>query len=115
MTTKQEYGKSVYRHLLNRTRITLSTQLLAAMEAKREEWKRVMIEGTYATAMKRSSDFSEYKQTIKREWVTEKQDLTSLLGNIQTKLKPYNLRPYEPPPGLGLEVVLTRLRHPFIF
>jgi len=73
------------------------------MEAKLEEWKQVMIEGTYATAMKRSADFSEYKQTTKRDWVTEKQDLTSLLGNIQTKLKTYNLRLYQPPAGLGLE------------
>ncbi|KAF8321970.1 calponin homology domain-containing protein [Cantharellus anzutake] len=78
--------------------------LLAAMREKQDEWKQVMIEGTYATAMKRSADFVEYKQTVKRGWVTEKQDLASLLGNIQTKLKTYNLRPYQPPSGLGIEL-----------
>lgn len=54
--------------------------------------------------MQHSAEFNTYKQTLKRDWVTEKQDLASLFGNVQTKLKTYNLRPYLPPPGLDLEV-----------
>jgi len=56
--------------------------------------------------MQCSADFTSYKQTTKRDWVTEKQDLASLFGNIQIKLKTYNLRPYLPSPGLDLEVCI---------
>lgn len=45
-----------------------------------------------------------YKKTLKRQWVGQKADLTGLLGNIATKLKTYEMRPYVPPPELGLSV-----------
>ncbi|KAF8319071.1 hypothetical protein DL93DRAFT_2053972 [Clavulina sp. PMI_390] len=77
--------------------------LLASIEHTIQKWKDVTFAGFYADAMAHSSDFNTYKQTLKREWVTEKQDLASLFGNVQTKLKTYNLRPYIPPPGLDLE------------
>ncbi len=43
-----------------------------------------------------------YKTTEKRTWVTEKQDIATLFGNVQTKLKTYGLREYVPPDGLSL-------------
>jgi hypothetical protein len=79
-------------------------ELLAAIENVCAEWKDTQFAGTYADAMRCSAEFTSYKQTTKRNWVTEKQDLASLFGNIQTKLKTYNLRPYLPAPGLDLEV-----------
>jgi len=42
---------------------------------------------------------------MKREWVAEKSDLAALLGNIKTKMSTYRLRPYNPPPELGLNVL----------
>lgn len=41
--------------------------------------------------------------------MTEKQDVTTLLGNIQTKLRTYGLREYVPPSGLALSVGPTYL------
>lgn len=35
-------------------------------------------------------------------WVTERQDVATLFGNVQTKLKTYSLRDYVPPAGLAL-------------
>lgn len=60
--------------------------------------------GTYADVKEHAANFATYKQTTKRAWVTEKQDLATLLGNVQTKLKTYKLRPYVPPSGLALSV-----------
>ena len=34
--------------------------------------------------------------------MTERQDLATLFGNVQTKLKTYGLRDYVPPKGLSL-------------
>lgn len=34
--------------------------------------------------------------------MTERQDVTTLFGNVQTKLKIYGLREYVPPDGLSL-------------
>jgi hypothetical protein len=47
---------------------------------------------------------------MKRGWVTEKQDVATLFGNVQTKLKTYGLREYVPPLGLALVVRLRRLK-----
>jgi len=74
----------------------------------------VKFTGTYADVKEHAAKFATYKQTTKRTWVTEKQDLATLLGNVQTKLKTYKLRPYVPPSGLALsdideawEILLT--------
>ena len=37
--------------------------------------------------------------------MTEKQDIATLFGNVQTKLKTYGLRDYVPPHGLALSDV----------
>jgi len=88
--------------------------LLAALKETQEQWASVKFTGTYADVKEHAANFATYKQTTKRAWVTEKQDLATLLGNIQTKLKTYKLRPYVPPSALALsdiddawEVLLT--------
>lgn len=53
------------------------------------------------------AEFESYKGTTKRAWVAERYDLDTLLGNIQTKLKTYNLRPYFAPEGLALVDLTT--------
>jgi hypothetical protein len=71
-------------------------------------WSASQFTGTYADAKEQSAEFNKYKQTTKRTWVTERQDLATLFGNVQTKLKTYGLREYIPPAGLALTVGLFR-------
>jgi hypothetical protein len=66
------------------------------------EWGNASFDGTYADAKHQSEAFTNYKRTEKRRFVTEKTELESLLGNIQTKVKTYGLRMYTPPVGLQL-------------
>ena len=54
--------------------------------------------GTYADAKEHSVAFQAYKSTVKHGRVTEKQDLATLFGNMQTKLKMYGLRSFVPLP-----------------
>ncbi|THH00172.1 hypothetical protein EW026_g2300 [Hermanssonia centrifuga] len=65
-------------------------------------WAAIKFTGTYVDAKEHASNFQKYKQTTKRQWVTEKQDVSTLFGNVQTKLRTYGLREYVPPPGLSL-------------
>lgn len=66
----------------------------------------------YADAKEHATNFQKYKQTTKRQWGTEKRDVSTLLGNVQTKLRTYGLREYMPPPGLSLAVsVLAPVLH----
>ncbi|KAK0188120.1 actinin-like protein [Armillaria mellea] len=76
--------------------------LLRALSEIRAKWSASMFSGTYTDAKNHSADFTIYKQTTKRTWVTEKQDIATLFGNVQTKLKTYGLREYVPPQGLAL-------------
>jgi hypothetical protein len=85
-------------HVLN----SFLFQLLSAMSNVQSQWSAQQFTGTYADAKEQSSEFTNYKQTTKRTWVTEKQDVATLFGNVQTKLRTYGLREYVPPPGLGL-------------
>jgi len=55
---------------------------------------------TYVDARAQSAEFNLYKQTTKLAWVTERQDLATLLGNVQTRLQTYGLEDYVPPKGL---------------
>ncbi|KKF96272.1 Alpha-actinin-like protein 1 [Ceratocystis platani] len=77
--------------------------LLAALEGQKENWQTSKFEGTYADAKAQAAQFAAYKRGQKREWVAEKSELATLLGNIKTKLGTYRLRPYEPPRHLSLE------------
>ncbi|KDQ62617.1 hypothetical protein JAAARDRAFT_122659 [Jaapia argillacea MUCL 33604] len=76
--------------------------LLAALLDVQNQWDSAHFSGTYLDAKDHSSSFTMYKQTTKRKWVTEKQDVATLFTNVQTKLKTYGLREYVPPPGLSL-------------
>jgi hypothetical protein len=67
-------------------------------------WSASKFTGTYTDAKEYSTDFAKYKQTTKRTWVTERQDVATLFGNVQTKLRTYGLREYVPPKGLALSV-----------
>lgn len=75
--------------------------LLSALESIQDKWDSSRFSGTYADAKQQSAEFTEYKQTLKRAWVAEKQDIQTLFSNIQTKLKTYGLREYTPPRGLA--------------
>ncbi|KAG0291428.1 hypothetical protein BGZ98_003010 [Dissophora globulifera] len=77
--------------------------LLQAIDNKKAEWESSKFRGDYADAKRQSNEFINYKTSLKRTWVAEKRDLDTLLGNIQTKLKTYDLKPYHPPQGLTLQ------------
>ena len=68
------------------------------------QWSASSFTGTYPDAKAHSAAFQAYKSSTKREWVTERQDLATLFGNVQTKLKTYGLREWVPPLGLGIAV-----------
>ncbi|KAI6030911.1 calponin homology domain-containing protein [Pisolithus orientalis] len=76
--------------------------LLRALSEVQTEWAASMFTGTYTDAKAHSASFNKYKHSTKRGWVTERQDVTTLFGNIQTKLRTYGLREYVPPLGLAL-------------
>ncbi|KJK77502.1 alpha-actinin-like protein [Metarhizium anisopliae BRIP 53293] len=80
-------------------------ELLAALRAQVKEWQLAQFEGTYADAKAQAKDFAAYKRGQKRDWVAEKSDLATLLGNIKTKLGTYRLRPYDPPAELSLDAL----------
>lgn len=77
-------------------------QLLSALSEIQAHWAASQFTGTYSDAKEHSADFTTYKQTTKRTWVTEKQDVATLFSNVLTKLRTYGLREYVPPPGLSL-------------
>ncbi|KIM25787.1 hypothetical protein M408DRAFT_330981 [Serendipita vermifera MAFF 305830] len=72
--------------------------LLESMRAQVVSWSSATFDGTYQFAKAQSISFNEYKSSVKRDWVTERQDLVSLFGNVQTKLKTYGLKPWVPSP-----------------
>ncbi|KAI1661927.1 calponin homology domain-containing protein [Daldinia decipiens] len=78
-------------------------ELLRQIREQVEQWQQATFEGTYVDAKRQATEFASYKRGKKREWVAEKSDLATLLGNIKTKLGTYRLRAYEPPPELSLE------------
>lgn len=66
---------------------------------------RGKLSATYGEAMEERQDFVRHKSQ-RRKWKEEKTGVESLLGNILTKLKTYNMRSYVPPEGLALSVSL---------
>lgn len=79
--------------------------LLQSVRGQIERWQQAKFEGTYTDAKAQAGEFAAYKRGQKREWVAEKTDLATLLGNIKTKLGTYRLRPYDPPADLRLDVM----------
>ncbi|CAB4385037.1 unnamed protein product [Rhizophagus irregularis] len=77
-------------------------QLMKNVNDRKTVWANSRFDGSYSDAKRQSAEFNNYKSSEKRKWVSEKSDLDSLLGNIQTKLKTYELQPYHPPAGLTL-------------
>ncbi|KAI9296817.1 hypothetical protein K502DRAFT_337116 [Neoconidiobolus thromboides FSU 785] len=77
-------------------------QLLSEISEIQTSWKEITLPEQYKELKKKLIEFTQYKSTTKRIWLTEKQDLDTLLGNIHIKLKTYQLKPYNPPKGLTL-------------
>lgn len=109
-TSKNDYERRARKVGLSFYSISLGSesrscfQLLYALEQVQDQWAASKFTGTYTDAKEQSAVFTTYKHTTKRTWVTERQDVTTLFGNIQTKLKTYGLREYIPPVGLALSV-----------
>lgn len=80
-------------------------ELLKSIRGQTERWQQAQFEGSYTDAKAQATEFAGYKRGQKREWVAEKSELATLLGNIKTKLGTYRLRPYEPPEELRLETL----------
>lgn len=80
---------------------------MQAIDNKKSEWESSTFRGDYADAKRQSIEFINYKTSLKRTWVADKRDIDTLLGNIQTKLKTYELKPYHPPHGLTPQVRLV--------
>lgn len=77
--------------------------LLRALDKTRKAWSAAEAPTSYPDAMAQKTEFMEYKKTSKRSWVRERQELAQLYSNIQTKLRTYSLRSWEPREGLRLE------------
>ncbi|KAI9476275.1 MAG: hypothetical protein EXX96DRAFT_596432 [Benjaminiella poitrasii] len=77
--------------------------LMESVTFIQKEWENTELSDSYIDAKQKSTAFDIYKSTQKRSWVAEKRDIDALLGNIQTKAKTYNLKPYYPPAGLTLK------------
>lgn len=77
--------------------------LLTSMEDVKRGWQVNTPPTTYPEGIAHLAAFAEYKKTTKRAWVRERQELAALYSNIQTKLRTYALRAWEPRSGLRLE------------
>ena len=76
------------------------SKLLQDLWQTRETWKCVTFEN-YADAMQKSLDFHTYKRVQKRYYVASKAELESILGNIQVRLRSYQLSKYTPKATIG--------------
>lgn len=77
---------------------------MASIKEKLAEWSGARAPTTYPEAKRASQKFAEYKKTVKRDWVGQKAECAALLGNIAAKVKTYDMKDYQPPPGLTLNV-----------
>ncbi|ODO11861.1 hypothetical protein I350_00645 [Cryptococcus amylolentus CBS 6273] len=87
------------------TRLAL---LLSALATTEQAWSISPTPESYPDAKAHLAQFNEYKRTLKREWVKERQELAALYSNIQTKIRTYALKEWEPKEGLGLEYLEKR-------
>jgi hypothetical protein len=78
--------------------------LLGSLETTRTSWSSAPQPKTYPEAMASLGGFADYKRTSKRSFVKERRELGALYSNIQTKLRTYSLRAWEPKEGLRLAV-----------
>lgn len=77
--------------------------LLNDLETTRRSWSTAPTVSSYREAKSVLDSFAEYKKTDKREWVKERKSLFALYSNIQTKIRTYALKVWEPKEGLRLE------------
>lgn len=82
--------------------------LYLSIDAIQSAWRASYFTGTYDDAKRQAIAFSEFKKSKKRSWIREKAALEALLGNIQTKLQSYQLRPYTPPVDYALQKLEAR-------
>ncbi|KAJ1978173.1 alpha-actinin [Dimargaris verticillata] len=75
-------------------------ELMSEIERMQSTWAAARLGTTYSEAKAYSNEFNTYKSSTKRKWIAEKHELDTLLGNLKTKTKTYNLLPYDPPVGL---------------
>jgi hypothetical protein len=76
--------------------------LLSSLSSTRSTWSAASPPVDYKSAMTALSEFADYKKTSKRQWGREKQELGALYSNIQTKLRTYGLKSWEPVEGRRL-------------
>ncbi|KAL8283147.1 hypothetical protein RQP46_005925 [Phenoliferia psychrophenolica] len=79
-----------------------ATAIMDAVANLLNDWLANPPRPPYAALKELQASFSEHKKTTKREWVKERGDVTALLGHIQTKLRTYGMRGYEPQEGVRL-------------
>lgn len=85
------------------------SKLLDLLSSRRDKFTHTALPSTYLSTRALATDFATYKQTEKRAWVVERQELSDLFANIQTKLRTYGMRAYQPPAGCELRVSRFRL------
>lgn len=98
------YEQYVFVRLTESIAVLIFLQLLSSVLEIQALWAAIKFTGTYVDAKEHAGNFQKYKQTTKRQWVIEKQDVSTLFSNVLTKLRTYGLREYVPPPGLSLAV-----------
>lgn len=81
--------------------------LLETLATLQTQWNSAIPPTTYLAAMAALTEFAQYKKSDKRTWVKDRQELSWLYSNIQTKIKTYGLRSWEPREGLRLTVRTT--------
>ncbi|KAM0755557.1 actinin-like protein [Meredithblackwellia eburnea MCA 4105] len=79
-----------------------ATAFMTAVASILNEWQHRPPVPPYASLKALQEDFVNHKLTKKRECVKDKADVSALLGHIQTKLRTYGMRGYEPDKGLRL-------------
>ncbi|KAH8922201.1 spectrin repeat-containing protein [Atractiella rhizophila] len=78
------------------------SELLSSIRSLLQDWSSKPPMPPYSALKATQAAFHEHKKTKKREWVEQKTEVVTLLGNIGVKLKTYNLRDYRPPDGVRL-------------
>jgi Ca2+-binding EF-hand superfamily protein len=76
--------------------------LLGGVSGKIDELGSAGLAGDFQGARAQNAEFREYKKGVKRQWVTEQNDLAALFTTIQAKLKSMNRPVYVPPHGLAV-------------
>ncbi|WWC88137.1 uncharacterized protein L201_003041 [Kwoniella dendrophila CBS 6074] len=79
------------------------TSLLSSLDSTLHSWSVTPQSTTYPEAISHLTRFNDYKKTTKRGYVKERQELAALYSNIQTKIRTYSLKSWEPRHDLRLE------------